>query len=80
MKTLDHFDDNSAQEGFFIFIDRSEYTFVEPVFAIIPFSIQFRCIFSATAFVLLERTDQKEFLEAEILLYFCENEKQITKN
>ena len=45
-----------------------EYTFVEPVFAIIAYSIQIRCVLLATAFVLLERTDKKEFLDAEIFL------------
>ena len=75
MKNLDHFRDNSVQEGFFISLTifaiipyGREYTFVEPVFAIIPFSIQFRCVLLATAFVLLERTDKKEFLDVEILL------------
>ena len=75
MKNLDHFCDNSVQEGFSfsltifaIILYGREHTFVEPIFAIIPFSIQFRCVLLTTALVLLERADEREFLDEEILL------------
>ena len=58
----------SASGRSFIIPYGRKYTFVELVFAIIPFSVQFRCLLLATAFDLLERTDKKEFLDAEILL------------
>ena len=57
-----------------------EYTYLEPVFAIIPFSMQWRCLLLAGEVALLDRVDKEELLVAKMLIYVCEKLAKITKN